>query len=144
MGADEVIDCAWSELRVGHRVRWIMPAFVKRGTITFIQKRSMKVWFDGDDRETTIPDAKEYFVMAKQGRTDYALARLAQDRVFILKSPDTVREELVGQVVQKMDVAAVAAYLGTNPKEVRRKLRQGKIKGYRENGHWYVNREDLK
>lgn len=145
---DEVINCRWRDLQAGHRVRWTTPAFVKRGTITQIAKWSISIWVDGDNKETVLPMGREYWMSAMEGREDYALVRIAgkaNDLPFLVTAPGGSKEvdARANAALDKLSIAAVASILGTDQKNVRRKLRSGKLKGFREDGHWYMHRKDI-
>lgn len=144
---DEIIEnFVWSMFYPGMRVRWTTPSFVRRGFIVKVKGRSMTVRFDGFQRDTVIPDARAYFVDYLGGRTDYTLVPLQ----FQGKAPDpTPVDTITGLPIdinshdRFTDVATAANILGTDPKNVRRKLRAGTIKGSNESGRWLVDRTSL-
>jgi hypothetical protein len=140
MAVDKVINTKWKDVRVGSCVRWTTPTFVKRGTVTFKKGVSMRVWLWGDDKETVIPLAREYWT----GHSQYGMVELEQvkGRPVFVTAPGT-SSPVIGEVLNTLNVDQIANILGTNPKDVRRKLRSGKLKGYREEGHWYMRRKDL-
>lgn len=143
-GRDVVIGSKWREVTIGARVRWTTPSFVKRGTVTFRAGTSMKVWLDGDDKETVIPWARDYWDQYRKGRSDYGLVDIeGGKKTVIVTAPGGNSDPAIHRTINILDVAAIANLLGTDEKNVRRKLRSGKLKGFREGGHWYMMRKDM-
>lgn len=138
----EDVDMPWSSIRVGDRVRWVTPNFVKRGQITVIAKRGMKVRFDHDNRDTVIPDAKWYFVQGKLG--------VANEHLVVISSPppefdksEAVRELQSDEDTVWLTPGEAANIMGTDPKNVRRMIRSGKLKASRVGGRWVIDRDSI-
>ena len=126
----------WSSLHPGLRVRWKTQTFVKRGTIVFIKKRTMVVRFDAHDRDTVIPDAKWYFVEGKVGNRNEHLVTIstpAPERPSVVERHDE-------DVVSPREAAAI---LGTDPKNIRRMIRSGRLRALRDGGRWVIPRGSL-
>lgn len=134
---DEDTCLPWSSLYPGVRLRWTTPKFVKRGTLVSASKRTMVIHFDGHAKPTVIPDAKWYFVEGKVGNKNEHLVTISTPPLEV-KRP----ESLEGQD-DLVTPAEAAAYLGTDPKNIRRKIRNGTIRAYREGGRWVIRRDDL-
>lgn len=136
---DEDTCLAWSDLHAGVRVRWKTQTFVKRGTIQSISKRSMTVLFDAHDKPTNIPDAKWYFVEGKIGNQN--------EHMVTISTPAPERSAAAleasngeGDYVSPGEAASI---LGTDPKNIRRKIRNGTIKAERLGGRWVIPRSSL-
>lgn len=142
----ELSDLVWSQLVTGMRVRWVTPSFVRRGTIVQVKGASMTALFDGFARPTVIPDARQYFCDWKSGRTDYQLVPIDG------KAPEVVQDTITGLYINPdedgefVSVAIAANLLGTDAKNIRRKLRAGTLRGRQEaiGGRWEVLRESIK
>lgn len=138
---DEDLGTPWSNLHKGTRVRFKTMNFVKRGTIISIKKRSMKVLFDAHDRPTSIPDAKWYFVQARMGNKNEHLCAIS--------TPEPERSRaaagLEGYHLRKpgtyVSPAEAASLLGTDPKNIRRMIRSGRLEAMRDGGRWVIKRE---
>src|SRR5690606_29024928 len=128
---DEDTCLAWSDLQPGIRVRWKTPAFVKRGTIQVIAKRSMTILFDAHDKPTNIPDAKWYFVEGKVGNKNEHLVTISTPAP---ERPAVVQNEQYSE--EYVTPGEAAMILGTDPKNIRRKIRNGTIRAHREGGRW--------
>lgn len=129
----------WSHLRPGLRVRWKTQTFVKRGTIVFVKKRTMVVRFDAHARDTVIPDAKWYFVEGKVGNQNEHLVTIstpAPERSAAAEDFDPSGDDWVSP-------GEAASILGTDAKNIRRKIRSGSLKAKRHGGRWVIRRQDL-
>lgn len=147
MPADEVLDMAWSDTYPGLRMRFTTPSFVRRGTLRSRKGVSMTIRMDGFDRDTVIPNAKQYWVDWKMGRTDYQLCPIALKPGDVIDDLSGIGEAIMEQIIdeQYVSVKIAANILGTDAKNVRRKLRSGALKGRQDDkGHWEVFRESIK
>lgn len=147
---DEDVFKVWSDVQPGDRVRWKTPTFLKRGTLVTKNKRAMVVLFDAHSRPTTIPDAKWYFC---EGR----LGNLQEHLCIISTPPDPnvklngdsraawykTRQEQMGDIDDPITPAQAAAILGTDPKNIRRMIRTGKIRALRNGGRWVLSRKEI-
>lgn len=138
MPGDKIVEMAWSDLHPGLRVRWVTPAFAKRGVIQRVKGRSMVVLFDGHLKATVIPDARWYFAEAKNRNPEESLVVLEG------RGPTRVRERGEGSSEGAMSPAEAAALLGTDPKNIRRMIRSGKLPARQEGGRWVLDRADVK
>lgn len=132
----------WSSLHSGLRVRWKTQTFLKRGTIVFIKKRTMVVRFDAHDRDTVIPDAKWYFVEGKVGNLN--------EHLVTISTPAPERSAAALEAIEfssdnsdYVSPREAASILGTDPKNIRRRIRQGSLKAERRGGRWVLKRQDL-
>lgn len=142
----ELTDLVWSQLYPKMRVRWVTPSFVRRGSIVKVKGPSMTVQFDGFDRVTVIPDARQYFCDWKMGRTDYQLVPIDDGgphglQGIVLDSLTEIADDIKEGLI---DVKTAANILGTDPKNVRRKLRAGTLPGKIVDGHWIMTAEDIR
>lgn len=132
---------AWSALYPGIRVRWKTQNFVKRGTIRSISKRTMVVRFDAHAKDTVIPDAKWYFVEGKIGNLN--------EHMVTISTPAPERSKVALEAIEShgsgdyLSPAEAASVLGTDPKNIRRKIRNGTIKAERHGGRWVIPRSSL-
>lgn len=130
---------AWADLHAGVRIRWKTQTFVKRGTIRSINKRTMVVRFDAHDKDTVIPDAKWYFVEGKVGNQN--------EHIVTISTPAPERSEVAERYApgtnQYVSPTEAAHILGTDPKNIRRKIRNGTLKAERQGGRWVIRRGDL-
>lgn len=130
-------DVAWSDLYPGLRVRWLTPTFVKHGTIVKIKGRSMRVKFDGEARETVIPDARWWFVQGKAKDPENGLAVWnGETRGHTHLPPEAVEDDL-------MSTTEAVGRFGVTAKELRRWLRGGKVRGHQLQGTWLVDGQSL-
>lgn len=138
----EATDLAWSEIVPGTRIRWVTPAFVRRGTVISREQRSVVAQFDGLDKKTTIPDAKWYFIEWRHGRTDEHLVSISTPAPKYRRVKSEKRGKPSDALITPAEAAAI---LGTDSKTIRRKLRSGSIKGERtDSGSWLVDRRSLR
>lgn len=132
---------AWSDVGKGTRVRWKTQTFVKRGTVQSRDKRSMTVLFDAHFQPTVIPDAKWYFVEGKVGNLNEHLVTISTP------SPAYPQRQQKGFPLTHKDTYIspneAAALLGTDPKNIRRMIRNGKLLAHREGGRWVLKRSDV-
>lgn len=137
----EDLGTPWSDLHKGTRVRFKTMNFVKRGTVISIKKRSMRVLFDAHDTPTAIPDAKWYFVQARMGNKNEHLCAISTPALgpsrLSQRHPDEQHTEL------RMTPSEAAAYLGTDPKNIRRMIRSGRLKATRDGGRWVLLRSTV-
>lgn len=132
---DEDLDCAWSDLHVGMRVRWITPTFVRRGTIVRIKGKGMEVQFDGLDRRTQIPDAAYYYANGKTGNAEEHLMAITGSAPKASKiKVDGIKR---GDAITPKEAANI---LGVDVKGLRRMIRSGKVPAEREGGRWVLSR----
>lgn len=141
---DEDLFKVWSDIQPGDRVRWKTPAFVKRGTVELVKKRSMVVLFDAHSRPTTIPDAKQYFVEGRLGNMENHLTVIStppNPNVKLNGAPRGFHTE--GAPDDPISPAEAAAILGTDPKNIRRMIRSGKLRAMRDGGRWVLSRSEI-
>lgn len=128
----------WSSLHKGVRIRWKTQNFVKRGTIVSVQKRTMVVRFDSHDRDTVIPDAKWYFVEGKVGNLNEHLVTISTP------APEqSAAVQKLGNPDEYVSPREAASIMGTDPKNIRRMIRSGRIWAIREGGRWVIRRRDI-
>ena len=136
---DEDTCLPWADLHRGVRIRWKTQTFVKRGTIQSVNKRTMTVLFDAHDRPTVIPDAKWYFVEGKVGNQN--------EHIVTISTPAPERSEVAKRYSpgtnDYVSPAEAAAILGTDAKNIRRKIRNGTLKAERQGGRWVIHRSNL-
>lgn len=132
---DEDIWVPWDELK-SQRIRWKTPNFVKRGTVRALYGRSIVVDFDAHEQPTVIPDGKWYFVEATRHNLNEHLVAITTPAP--QRSP--VALEQGDEYVSPREAASI---LGDDPKNVRRRIRNGSLKAHRIGGRWVVKREDL-
>jgi excisionase family DNA binding protein len=130
----EDLGLAWSQLYPGVRIRFKTTLFVRRGTITWIKKRSMKVRFDGFPQDTSIPDAKWYWVQAKMGNMNEHMVAIDGT------SSEPQEESLTDE--DFITPAEAANIIGTDSKVVRRMIRSGVLPARRNGGRWILKRSD--
>lgn len=135
---DEDLILAWSDLAPGTRIRWKTQTFVKRGTIVSIEKRSMRVLFDSHKTATNIPDAKWYFVEGKVGNQNEHMVAISTLR----EEPRKLRRR-DGTDYDYITPHDAANILGTDPKNIRRMIRTGRLPAHREGGRWMILRKDV-
>jgi excisionase family DNA binding protein len=128
----EDLGLAWSQLHPGVRIRFKTTLFVRRGTITWIKKRSMKVRFDGFPQDTSIPDAKWYWVQAKMGNMNEHMVAI----------DGTSSEPLAADDEDFITPTEAANIIGTDSKVVRRMIRSGVLPARRNGGRWILKRSD--
>lgn len=136
---------AWSDLGRGSTVRWRTPTFLKHGTVVERKGRSLRVRFDGDHRDTVIPDARWYFAQSKTARTEAELDRMESSLVAwkgaapkhqVDLQPDATGDDwLTSGEASKLH--------GVSPKDLRRWLRSGKVQGHQRSGAWIVSAVSL-
>lgn len=136
----EDLGTPWSALHVGMRVRFKTQTFVKRGTITSVKKWSMLVRFDGHISDTAIPDAKWYYCQARMGNLNEHLVSIATPPV---STPTGKLPSGYKAGMSSMSPNEAAARLGTDPKNIRRMIRSGKLPATRQGGRWVVDRSDV-
>lgn len=136
---EEDTSLPWSALTPGLRVRWKTQTFVKRGTIIYVRKRTMVVHFDAHAENTVIPDAKWYFVEGKVGNLNEHLVTIStpapEQSLAVQKLGDDA-----GDYVSPTEAASI---LGTDAKNIRRKIRNGTLKAERQGGRWVILRDEL-
>jgi excisionase family DNA binding protein len=135
----EDLGLAWSQLYPGVRIRFKTTLFVRRGTITWIKKRSMKVRFDGFPQDTSIPDAKWYWVQAKMGNMNEHMVAIDPG---ILVTHSQMATELLATPDDDITPAEAANIIGTDSKVVRRMIRSGVLPARRNGGRWILKRSD--
>lgn len=147
--SDEDVDCAWSDLHPGRRIRWSTPTFVRRGTILRIKNRALAVMFDGMPRETIIPDARWYYAQGKLGNINEHLVAINSPAPKKLKLKKLGKEKLgktfgVAAGDALIGPTEAANILGIDQKALRRRLRNGQLKGEQtEGGRWVLRRSDI-
>lgn len=140
----EDIGLPWSNITPGKtRVRFKTMTTMRRGTVISVKKRSMLVRFDGFDKDTAIPDAKWYWCQARMGNINEHLVAintppLAPHRLS-RRRPDEQEYPEGGTVTP----AEAANILGTDPKNIRRMIRNGKLRALRDGGRWVIPRTEL-
>lgn len=131
---------AWSDITPGDRVRWKTQTFVKRGTVIARHKRTIEVLFDSHSRPTVVPDGKWYFVEGKSGNLNEHLITISTP------APERSTAALAYSSDHDDDVlspAEVASIMGTDPKNIRRMIRAGKLPAFRQGGRWVLRRVDI-
>jgi hypothetical protein len=98
------------------------PDFVRRGKVVSVDGFSMTVRWPGDDRDRVLPWAGYYIEV---GWLELVEAPPVEQQA-------GMRQEAPGL----LEVAQVAAMLGTTSKHVRAMLRSGKLEGERKEGKW--------
>lgn len=134
---------AWSDIGRGDRVRWKTQTFVKRGTVVSRNKRTMVVRFDAHDSDTVIPDCKWYFVEGKLGNLNEHLVTIstpAPQRSLAAVKLEAIEDEDWDSHVSPTEAASI---MGTDPKNVRRMIRTGRLPAKRLGGRWVIRRGDL-
>jgi len=142
----EVKIMAWSDLYPGVRVRWSTPAFIKRGVIRLVKGRSMKVRFDGHDKDTIIPMARWYFYEGKAGNLTEHLVVINTKAPRQPKSPALAAAAKALEAGKKnlISPAQAANILGVDSKAVRRMIRAGKLKATQQGGRWVLNINEVR
>jgi hypothetical protein len=135
---DEILGISWYDVEPGMRVRFTTPKFVKRGTLVAKKKASAKVRFDGEARDTVLPDARHYYAMAKGGHenNEWTLVVIEDNG-----SRELVSKELPTEEEEWITPAEAATLHGISPKRLRTLLRSGRIKGKQKGlgGSWLVD-----
>lgn len=129
----EEYDAAWSDYYEGCRVRFKTPNFVKIGTVLKRKGASMRIQFDGEAKDTVLPDARHYALRYKAGDRDEYLV--------MVKGADapTKTETLEDEGTDLVDVPHAANLFGVAQKDLRRWLRSGKVKGHQaQDGRWRI------
>lgn len=116
----------WHAICPGDWVMWVMPHFVKVGQVEYREGISIVIKFQGDLEPTVLPDGYMYWdPMPPTPAPEYTLHPTHEPKHRV--------EAAVGP---EMTVRQAAAKLGTTPKDVRRMLRSGQLRGRREDGKW--------
>jgi excisionase family DNA binding protein len=135
---EEDIQVPWSKLLPGMRIRWKTQTFSKRGRIVAIAKRSLVVRFDAHAEDTVIPDAKWYAVEYCNGNLNEHLTAIStpapEQSAAVLKTGDP------DEYVSPREAATI---LGTDPKNIRRMIRDGRLGARRVGGRWVIERGNL-
>jgi excisionase family DNA binding protein len=134
----EDLGTPWSNITPGKtRVRFKTPNSMRRGTVMSVKKRSMLVQFDGMSKPTAIPDAKWYYVQGRMGNLNEHLVTIATPAPkAAAKLPTGFRAGM-----SWITPGEAAAILGTDPKNIRRMIRSGKLEARREGGRWALSRD---
>lgn len=136
------VECAWSDIGKGIRIRWMTPRFHKVGTVIERKDRSLRVMFDGDSSNTVIPDARWYFVQRRRGDRENQLC--AVKRSVRQQRTRASRRSLPASDESLITASQAAKDFGVEPKDLRRWLRQGKVFGtQQDNGRWLVDEVSL-
>lgn len=138
MGTDALVGLPWSSIHEGLRVRWVTPRFVKRGTVVERKDRALKVRFDGEDRDTAIPDARWYYTQHRMGDKENGLVVIEDDGT---RHP--AKDRPVSDADDDLSVADAAALFGVEPKRLRSLLRSSKVAGWQRRGQWRVSAQSL-
>lgn len=118
---------SWIGLCPGDWVMWVMPDFVKVGQVDYVQGISIVIHFQGHPQNTIIPDGYQYWDPTPSDPIPvHTLTRTVRPK-HLIEAPKSSSQ---------MTVKQAAAFLGTQPKEIRRMLRAGQLKGRREAGSW--------
>lgn len=116
----------WLNLEPLEWVMWIMPGFVKVGQVVMRKSMSIVIRFQGHDRDTVIPDGYMYWDPTPPvPAPEYTLCPAVRPKITV--------DAASGPHVS---VRQAAALLGTKPKDIRRMLRAGQLKGRQEAGSW--------
>ncbi len=135
---EEVVEKAWADLDEGQRVRFTTPSFVKRGVVLRKKGRGLVLRFDGEARDTVLPDARQYWVDHKTGRQDWGLCCVRGE------SPPPVLQQRRASDAEWIKATKAADQYGVTPKQLRAWLRAGKIRcGRTKSGIWVVDRISL-
>lgn len=140
---EEDTNKAWSDIQPGDRVRWKTQTFVKRGTVVTRGKRTISVLFDAHTKPTVVPDGKWYFVEGKVGNLNEHLVTIstpAPERSLVAMAHEGSKLAGRDTYVSPNEAAAI---LGTDPKNIRRMIRSGKLPAHREGGRWVLKRQDV-
>lgn len=145
LGKGEIVK-AWSDVDKGERVLWWIGDHVKIGTVLARKGISLKVHFDGDIRPTNIPNARSYFAAHRMGKKHESLYCVKPTMRIKGRTPKEPKKKsrpastLDGDLIRSSE--AVHTY-GITGKELRRLLRNGKVLGLQEEGHWKVDATSL-
>lgn len=127
---------SWHLLVPGTWLIWVMPEFVKRGRLEYVQGISAVVHFEAHAEPTSIPDAYQYWTPPALGPRvlkPYSLS--------ITEAPLRPLDAATGPA---LSVRQAAALRGISSKDVRRMLRAGQIRGKQVSGKWVeVDRDSL-
>lgn len=139
MAKHEELAKEWDAVEPGDRVRWATPRFIKIGTVITRRGRSMKVAFDGEYRDTILPDGQWYF-------EQWLYHHNKEEHLVVVRAPNPTRTKLkepeVG--VDMMNVREAAVLFGVSAKDIRRWLRAGRVIGGRANDQtWQVDSVSL-
>lgn len=132
---------SWSNVQVGHFVRWSTPRFVKYGVVLNVKGNSMVIQFNGDDRATVIPDARWYYAIGK-------LDPNAEEHLVVLQAKPARLSPIIHKVKQGhtawITVQAASEMINMDPKQLRRYIRRGTIPATKDEDRWKIDGEALK
>lgn len=103
-------------------VRWITPSFSREGQVVWTQPPGMKIRWLGEYTDQIFPWAWVHF--GEHADMELIEKPAAADRI--------ERERSEGRV----GITEAAARMGTTPKRIRQKLRDGKLPGVQQDGRW--------
>jgi hypothetical protein len=107
-------------LEVGQWIEWQTDTSVKRGEVIEVQDPSFVVrWLGGEEQVFPV--------------IEYVLS---SSRLEIIRKPKEAARIERDRRKGVMSIQRAAASLGTTPKRIRAQLRDGKLKGVRQDGRW--------
>lgn len=132
---DRILPRSWDQCGPGDCIRFATLRFVKFGRVVDRQAQSLRVQLFDEERERVIPMAEWYFDQDPDSEEHLCVVEYRP----MMRSTEVEREP-AGQVEDLITVNEAVELLEMDHKKLRRFIRRGVIRAYKEEEKWIISR----